>query len=151
MGNAVVIKGAAASVPKARREGDVLKANAAKERAASLADRANGLTRRAIAASDAELRATSALRAATAAHLESKQWETRELVAYRPRGAVVQASAARKRALARGKKFDPEAEAQFARSVEDAEKLKQKLGARTMSRAPRRLIRVRLHTKSLGP
>ena len=118
---------AAASVEKARREGNVLKANAAKERAARLADRAKRFTQRADAARDAELRASAAMHLATAAHLESKLWETRELVAYRARGAVAQARAARKRALARGKKLDAKAEAQFAQSVEEAETLMQRL------------------------
>jgi hypothetical protein len=114
---------AAASVAKSRREGNVLKAKVTKERAARLADRADRWTCRADVARDAELRATAALHTATAAHLESKLWETRELVAYRARIAVAQMSAARKRARARGKKPDAKAEAQFAQSVEEAETL----------------------------
>ena len=76
-----IAEAAAAFAVKARREGNVLKTSAAKERAAELADKAKRLMQRAVVARKLEVRSTAAMRAATDAHLESNLWETRELVA----------------------------------------------------------------------
>ena len=116
-------RAAAASAARARSEGDVMNANAAKARAATLADKAKRLTRRANAARDLEMQAAAAMHAATAAHLESKKWETRELVTYRARIGAARARTERSRAIARGKKPDAEAEAQFVQVMEEAEAL----------------------------
>ena len=117
----------AAIAAKARREGNISTAKATKERAAKLAEKAHRLSQRADAARDAELWATAAMHEATAAHLESKLCETRELIAYRALAEVAQARATRKRALRRGKMPDAEAEAQFAQLIERAETLVQRL------------------------
>ena len=76
-----IAEAAAAFAVKARREGNVLKTSAAKQRAAELADKAKRLMQGAVVARKLEVRSMAAMRAATDAHLETKLWETRELVA----------------------------------------------------------------------
>ena len=120
-------KAAAASAAKAKREGHVEKENAASIHAATLADKAKRLTRRANASRDFELQAAAAMHAATAAHLQSKQWETRELVTYRARIAASQARAERSRAISRGKRPGAGANARLAQAVENAEALMNQL------------------------
>lgn len=120
-------KAAAASAAKVRRAGNVAKAKAANIRAAMLVDKTKRMTRRADAARDLELQAAAAMHAATAAHLESKHWETRELVAYRARISASQARTERSRAIARGKRPDAEADARLPQAVEYADSLMKQL------------------------
>ncbi|MEP7298348.1 MAG: hypothetical protein ABI702_19360 [Burkholderiales bacterium] len=120
-------KAAAVVVAKSSREGGIAKTMAAKTRAEKLADKARQLMHRATRAQNLDLMATAAMKEATDAHLASKPWETRELVAYRALGAAANARAARRRSLARGKPLDSKAEAQFAQLVEEAETLMQRL------------------------
>ena len=118
---------AATLAAKARRRGNIVSAEAAEARATRPADLAKTLMRTAMVARDVEIATTAVLHEKTAAHLASKQWESRELIAYRARVAVADAQAARRRARARGEKPSTEAEAKFAQSVEEAETLMQKL------------------------
>ena len=120
-------RASSALAAKAGRKGFVLKVNVARAEAAKFAAGAKRLTLRAIAARDIEFRAATTMRVATAAHLESKQWETRELVAYRARLAASQARAERSRAIARGKRPDADADAQLAHAVGEAEALMKQL------------------------
>lgn len=117
----IAAKAAATFAAKAGRQGNALKAEAAKVRAVKFADSAKRLAQRANAARDSELSAAAALHIATAAHLESKPWELRELLAHRAQVAAAQARAERSRALRRGRKLDAGGEAEFAQLVEDAE------------------------------
>lgn len=120
-------RASSALAAKARRKGFVLEMNVAKAEAAKFAVEAKRLTLRAIAARDIEFRAAATMRVATAAHLESKQWETRELVAYRARLAASQARAERSKAIARGKRPDADADTRLAQAVENAEALMNQL------------------------
>ena len=116
-------RASSALAAKVSRRGNVLAGNVARAEVAKLAVEAKRLTLRAIAARDIEFRAAATMRVATAAHLESKQWETRELVAYRARLAASQARAERSRAIACGKPPDAEADARLAQAVEYADSL----------------------------
>ena len=120
-------RASSALAAKVRRRGNVSVGNVARAEVAKLAVEAKRLTLRAIAARDIEFRAAATMRVATAAHLESKQWETRELVAYRTRNAASLARAERSRAIARGKPADAEADARLAQAVAHADALVQQL------------------------
>ena len=120
-------RASSAFAAKTRRRGNALEVDVARAEAAKLAVEAKRLTLRAIAARDIEVRAASTMQVATAAHLESKQWETRELVAYRARHAASQARAERLRAIARGKRPDAETDAILAQALEAAKALIQRL------------------------
>lgn len=110
-----IAEAAAAFAVKVRREGNVLKTSAAKERAAELAEKAKRLMQQAVIARKLEVRSTAAMRAATDAHLDSKLWETRELVARDAHESARICSAACRTARKRGREAMAHARAEYVR------------------------------------
>ena len=122
-----IAEAAVAIAVKARREGNVLKTTAAKERATELADKAKRWMQQAVVARKLEVRATAAMRAATDAHLESKLWETRELVARDAHESARICSAACKTARKRGREAMAHAHSEYVRWSGQADALLRQL------------------------
>lgn len=123
---AAALRVASATAAKARGAGGTAKATAAKDRAEKLAVKARGLVKRAIAAQNADILATAAMKEATDAHLASKPWELRELLAHRAQHAVAATRAKQLRA-ARTKGVDAASVADLAQLTQQADELMQQL------------------------